>query len=155
MTIAPWSRRVASELIDFLVLALVGVAVLPGFTGDLASDIGIGGVTVAITLLYGPLLMLRGDAHNGQTLGKQALRIRVVRDDGAPMELKRGMVRDIVGKWLLWALPLYTVADVLAPLFDSGNRALHDRIARTHVVWADAASPHTIRGFEPPGSTPA
>jgi len=95
-------------------------------------------------LLYAPLLLRREGRRNGQTWGKQALSIRVVRDGGAPVDLGTGMLREVVAKlvilgalgyvpivggfaWLIWDL---------WPLWDASNRAPHDMIARTHVLKA-------------------
>jgi uncharacterized RDD family membrane protein YckC len=95
-------------------------------------------------LLYAPLLLRREGRHNGQTWGKQALSIQVVRDSGAPVDLGTAILREVVAKlvilgalgyvpiiggfaWLVWDL---------WPLWDSTNRAPHDMIARTHVVRA-------------------
>ena len=99
---------------------------------------------LASVLLYAPLLLRREGRHNGQTWGKQALSIRVVRDSGAPVDLGTALLREVVAKlvilgalgyvpivggfaWLVW---------YLWPLWDSSNRAPHDMIARTHVVKA-------------------
>ena len=41
---------------------------------------------VVVSLLYAPMLMMRDGARNGQTLGKQFVGIRVVRDNGQPYD---------------------------------------------------------------------
>jgi uncharacterized RDD family membrane protein YckC len=99
---------------------------------------------LASALLYAPLLLRREGRHNGQTWGKQALSIRVVRDSGAPVDLGIALLREVVAKlvilstlrfvpivgsfaWLVW---------YLWPLWDVSNRAPHDMIAHTHVVKA-------------------
>lgn len=68
---------------------------------------------------------------SGQTVGKWLLGIRVVSADGGPVSLGRAMLR-LVG-YLLSALPLY--AGFLWVLIDPQRRALHDRLARTFVVY--------------------
>jgi uncharacterized RDD family membrane protein YckC len=90
--------------------------------------------------LYAPLLMMREGEHNGQTLGKQALGIRVVRDNGEAMGFGWAALREIVVKGFLVAFAgaiipfLPWLLDNLWPLWDSENRALHDMIVSTHVV---------------------
>jgi len=95
-------------------------------------------------LLYAPLLLRREGRHNGQTWGKQALSIRVVRDSGAPVDLGTALLREVVAKLvILSALRFVPIVGGFAslvwylwPLWDSSNRAPHDMIARTHVVKA-------------------
>ncbi len=95
-------------------------------------------------LLYAPLLLRREGRHNGQTWGKQALSIRVVRDSGAPVDLGTGLLREVVAKLLiLGALGYVPIVGGFAwlvwdlwPLWDKSNRAPHDMIARTHVLKA-------------------
>jgi len=95
-------------------------------------------------LLYAPLLLRREGGHNGQTWGKQALSIRVVRDNGAPVDLGTAILREVVAKLvILSALRFVPIVGSFAsliwylwPLWDSSNRAPHDMIARTHVVRA-------------------
>jgi uncharacterized RDD family membrane protein YckC len=95
-------------------------------------------------LLYAPLLLRREGGHNGQTWGKQALSIRVVRDSGAPVDLGTAILREVVAKLvILSALRFVPIVGGFAslvwylwPLWDSSNRAPHDMIAHTHVVKA-------------------
>jgi uncharacterized RDD family membrane protein YckC len=99
---------------------------------------------LALSLLYAPLLM----AHtNGQTVGKLALRIRVIRTDGRPMDVAWSALREVGVKGVGTALAnsvtfgLAQVADYLWPLWDEENRALHDMVCRTRVVRAGARTP--------------
>ena len=91
-------------------------------------------------LLYAPVLMMRAGEHNGQTWGKQIVGIRVVRDNGQAFDFgyahcarssSRGSCSAIASALILvipWLL------DMLWPLWDDENRALHDMIVSTHVV---------------------
>ena len=51
-----------------------------------------------VALAYLTILESRKGAHNGQTLGKQATGIRIVRDDGKQMTFGRALLREGVGK---------------------------------------------------------
>ena len=90
-------------------------------------------------MVYAVLLSAR---TNGRTLGRMACGIRVARVDGAPMDFKRAFLREAVLKWGLFygigalTLGILTLIDVLWPLWDEQNRALHDLLARTRVVRA-------------------
>lgn len=150
---APWWRRAIAAIIDTALifglssalLALMGEQPLwtaaPHLSvGQAAARIG---TALVSTALYYPTVMLR---TNGQTLGKALLRIRVVRADGERMTLARAAAREVLIKVaLLDILNLVPVAggavglvasfaDVLWPLGDRENRALHDMLARTRVV---------------------
>jgi uncharacterized RDD family membrane protein YckC len=106
-----------------------------------------------VTLCYLTILESRKGAHNGQTLGKQATGIRIVRDDGQPMTFGRALLREGVGKQLLGIITLYIylIVDYLWPLWDRENQALHDKIASTHVV---ALRPSTAIGPAPSAAAP-
>ena len=86
--------------------------------------------------------MRRGGRRNGQTLGKQLLGIRVVREDGRPMSYGTSAVREWLAKTLLFTvvatftflIPL--LLDYLWPLWDERNRSLHDMMVSTLVVRA-------------------
>jgi uncharacterized RDD family membrane protein YckC len=95
-----------------------------------------------VTLAYLTILESRKGAHNGQTLGKQATGIRIMRDDGKQMTFGRALLREGVGKQLLGIITLYIylVVDYLWPLWDRENQALHDKIASTHVVVVQPSS---------------
>jgi uncharacterized RDD family membrane protein YckC len=148
--LASWGSRVAAALIDGLVL-LVPVIVLTIAVVAIAAGSDTGAVVTGIlgflaylvvAFLYSPLLMARAGEHNGQTWGKQALGIRVVRDNGDTMGFGWAALREIVVKGLLfWGIGgffgyLPTLLDVLWPLWDDQNRALHDMVVSTHVVEA-------------------
>jgi uncharacterized RDD family membrane protein YckC len=163
-----WWPRVGATLLDGLIvmalnaptlgLALAvaaggGLRVHPTVTGHATFTLShemkvvavIAGLAYLVSvLLYAPLLLRREGRHNGQTWGKQALSIRVVRDSGAPVDLGTGMLREVVAKLLiLGALGYVPIVGGFAwlvwdlwPLWDKSNRAPHDMIARTHVLKA-------------------
>lgn len=109
-----------------------------------------------LSFFYAPALMARSGARNGQTLAKQALGIRVVRTDGAPVGFWHGVLRTFVGQQLLTALTLYVYAvfDYLWPLRDPQNQALHDKLAKTWVVRAHAVAEQPPSPFGPPPTDP-
>ena len=86
--------------------------------------------------------MARDGAHNGQTWGKQIVGIRVVRDSGESVGFGFASLREVVVKGLLFGIgssiiPIIpTLLDLLWPLWDDENRALHDMIVSSHVVKA-------------------
>lgn len=137
--LASYASRVGAALLDGFVLALVVVAILE-ITGKPVDEsrglIVIG--TVLSTLLYATPLLRRRGTHNGQTLGKQALKIRAVRADAQPMDWGTALLREFVGKGALGLVPFFSIVDYLFPLADTRRQAIHDKLASTFVVRADA-----------------
>lgn len=66
----------------------------------------------------------------GQTIGKMMLGLRVIGDDGRPVDAAGGMLRAL-GCMLV---PITLGLSYLPALFTSDHRALHDRLAGTRVV---------------------
>jgi uncharacterized RDD family membrane protein YckC len=151
--LAGWWSRVGAALIDSLIIgvgaliiiALFGSVFSVGFfdseeTGVVALVAGLmlSFVAIAIVaLLYAPLMM---DRTNGKTLGRMAMGIRVVRANGQPMTFGFAMLREVAVKALLFGFAgsitfgLANLADVLWPLWDDENRALHDFLVDTRTV---------------------
>ena len=151
--LAGWWSRVGATLIDgvivgigaLLIVALFGSVFSVGFfasdeAGVVSVVVGLMFSFVAIAivaLLYAPLMMAR---TNGRTLGRMALGIRVIRANGQPMTFGFAMLREVLIKALLFGFAssvtfgLAALADVLWPLWDEENRALHDFVVNTRVV---------------------
>lgn len=152
---ADWPGRAGAQLLDSViggapvtVLGLVtGGFRLHSHSGHIFSHVATWYVVVGLVVGwgYGLVTQCRHGSHNGQTLGKQMLGIKVVRADGRPYGVVTFVVRDIICKSLLWwarfvpglSLPFFLVnlLDDLWPLWDGENRALHDFVARTYVIW--------------------
>jgi uncharacterized RDD family membrane protein YckC len=164
VSLAPWSRRVVAAMLDAVVVyGLSSLVLLAGgwhplwrtahhVTGaDLAARVAVS--VVFGVVYYAPLMTLT----NGQTLGKMAARIRVVRTDGQPMTFRRAVWREAVVKiGLFGAVGLAPVvgaavslaadvSDSLWPLWDRENRALHDMLAGTRVHTAPRAASARIQ----------
>jgi uncharacterized RDD family membrane protein YckC len=69
-------------------------------------------------------------ALGGQTIGKMASGIRVVADDPLRMDPSRAITRTLTGVVSLASLGLGLIPALISP----DRRALHDRVAHTHVV---------------------
>ena len=145
--------RVGAALIDGLIIGVGAIAIMAVFgaafsvgffaddeTGIVALIVGLMLAVLAfaiVALLYAPLLMAR---TNGQTLGRMATGIRVVRANGQPMTFGFAMLREVAVKALLFGF--VGLAHVRAreparrPLAAVGreNRALHDFLVDTRVV---------------------
>ena len=88
-------------------------------------------VQTVFSLLYYTLLI----SKKGQTLGKMALKIKVVNADGTDgISIKKSIVRYF--GYTISSLP-FCIGYIMAG-FDEEKRALHDRIAKTRVVFDDS-----------------
>ncbi len=166
--LAGWWARVGASLLDsMIVLIPLAVAVVVLFVVTGASEafgsetdddlpvaflIGLGLLFLiwfVVALLYPGMTMGRKGDRNGQTLGKQLLGIRVVRDDAQPVSFGFALLRELVIKGLLigqiGGLLLYIpiLLNYLWPLWDQSNQALHDKLIKTHVI---AAAPSVSAG---------
>jgi len=148
--LAGWWSRVGAAIIDGLIIGAVAIALLAIFGVGFAStdsDSGFGALlaasvvtTLAFTvaaLIYAPVMMAK---TNGKTLGRMAVGNRVVRANGQPMTLGWAMLREVAVKFLLVGLAnsvtfgLAGLLDVLWPLWDEENRALHDFVVDTRTI---------------------
>jgi uncharacterized RDD family membrane protein YckC len=148
--LASWGTRLAAYLLDGLILLVPVILLTVIIVAIAAGSDTAGWVTgilgflayLVVAFLYSPLLMAREGPHNGQTWGKQALGIRVIRDAGEPMSFGWAALREIVIKAFAVGvassiIPLIPwFLNFFWPLWDDQNRALHDMIVSTHVVQA-------------------
>jgi uncharacterized RDD family membrane protein YckC len=149
--LASWGSRVGARLLDGLAfLIALAVLVAPGVVVlVVGSDVAgvvlliLGGFAyLALYVFYGAYFMQRQGERNGQTPGKQLVGIRVVRDNGQAYDLGSGLLREFVVKELLfgwvgsWFAGIPWLVDVLWPLWEDENRALHDLMVKSHVVRA-------------------
>jgi uncharacterized RDD family membrane protein YckC len=146
---AGWGQRFGSYLLDLAIqiaFAVVVSVILLGPSafeeeGDVDGTLNTVSyvITAVAAIAYFALLMRRGGERNGQTWGRQAAGIRVVRDDGRPVGPVFAAWRDYVVKGLLTAFTLGI--DLLWPLWERENRTLHDLLLGTHVVRVAASPP--------------
>jgi uncharacterized RDD family membrane protein YckC len=140
-----WGRRMGAALVDLVVgcaafgASLIVASVLFVVGGALPVTLGVLLVVAGTVgaILLGPLLMCRSGDHNGQTLGKQTVDLRVVRDDGEPVGFGIGVLREVVFKILFGVVitgGLFLLVDALWPLFDRQGLAVHDIATQTRVV---------------------
>jgi uncharacterized RDD family membrane protein YckC len=143
--LAGWWSRVAAYILDGIftsIISWVGVGLIYGGSEVLGVFLMLAGLVIAF--LYYPVTMMREGVRNGQSLGKQLLGIRVVRDDGQAVGFGWALLRQFVVMYLLFAVVggflfgIPWLIDVLWPLWDRENRALHDMIVKSHVLKAEA-----------------
>ena len=98
--------------------------------------------SIGIMFFVNWFLMGREGEKNGMTLGKQIVGIRVVKEDGQPVTVGFAVLREFVVRTLLFGivgwffLGIPGLLDVLWPLWDDKNQALHDKMVSSYVVKA-------------------
>jgi uncharacterized RDD family membrane protein YckC len=153
LVLAGWWRRAAAQLIDGVIVGIGAIILVVAITapfsvGFFASDgVGVASILVGlfvavvstsiVALIYAPAMMAR---TNGKTVGRSAMGTRVVRAGGEPITFAFAMVREVLVKSLLFGFigsitfGLAPLLDVLWPLWDEENRALHDFVVNTRTV---------------------
>lgn len=133
-----WIRAVAS-LLDMLAIGLLESALgslliraggmEPGFHSPEGWVIMLTVLTFGLVLGYAYRIFFIG--YCGQTPGKMAVRVKVVRTDGTEVGYGYAFLREVVGKFLS---KLILGIGYLMVAFDSRKQGLHDKIADTFVV---------------------
>jgi uncharacterized RDD family membrane protein YckC len=139
---AAWPLRAGAAVIDGLILA-VPINVL---SYVLVLALGTIGTFLSLPLMFAPIayyiFTMTRPTNPGQTIGKQVLGIKVIRDDGGPIDISAVLMREVVFKGLVCCglgaclCGLGPLANFLYPLFNPEGRAGHDLLAKTRVVPA-------------------
>ena len=155
LVLASWGSRFGAAIIDGLIVSAAALVILIPLgigvfaTGESGSEGGFFALVVGlilallvfalVALAYAPVMMWK---TNGRTVGRMATGIRVVRANGQPMDFGTAVMREVVIKALAVGIassiiPLLPVLlDILWPLWDDENRALHDFPVNTRTVRA-------------------
>ena len=148
--LAEWWRRAVATIVDGIIVGGISLAILAALgAGFFAPDQEIGPVEIVVglllvtvifvvlSLLYAPVIMAR---TNGQTPGKMLAGCRVVRADGKRCTFWWAVLREVLVKGALVGIAsaitggIAYLVDVLWPLVDGQNRALHDFVVDSRVV---------------------
>ena len=146
---AGWGPRVGAALLDGLIVwGLILVVMFVAAMASLMTGMSLNRPVSLLLMLatacaYCIGTMTRVGEHNGQTLGKQAAGLRVVRDDGQPLTAGAVATREVLLKGLLGygTFGIGFVIDSLWPIGDRSKRALHDYPVHTHVIELLPAAP--------------
>ncbi len=150
---APWVTRVAGFLIDYVLVAVAGgalllVAVL--FFGSLATlgsslrpgglgGYGGGGCCCALMLL--PLASLLVGLWNkaylvsqrGSSIGQGVMKVKVVDAQGQLLTMGQAVLRLLAHVGLSF-VPMVGLIDLLWPLWDERRQTLHDKAVGSYVI---------------------
>lgn len=130
--------RFGAQLLDGLLVGVPAYAIFVAVIMYVAAEVQRGGkVGPVVILAYVPLyafpilyeaLML--SLKNGQTVGKLALRLRVVRPDGSRITIAQAWARAVM-RLILGCL---LIVDYIPYFFTEEKTTLHDLVAGTRVV---------------------
>jgi len=131
------NRRVLAGLVDIAIVALGSAVVLfagDALSGELGDVQGALGAVIAGWALYYYFALESGD---GQTVGKRLMKLRVVRADGRPADMREIAVRTILR--VVDGIGLYVVGLIVMLATGQRRQRVGDLAAGTVVV--DASTP--------------
>ena len=137
--LASWGGRAAGWFVDVMVLLGVWVATFAWAsatedpaTGEFSDTAG--WVFLVVFFVCPPLYQWLMIGRWGQTVGKMALGIRVVRSEDADRVSYGRALGRASSVWVLGILGLPLLLAYLWPLWDKRNQTLYDKMASTVVV---------------------
>ncbi len=126
---AGFFQRFVASLIDAILVGLVTgvISAVFGAMGDFGKSLG-SLVSLAISCVYYVYFI----SQKGQTLGKQALGIRVQNvETGQNLDVVSAILREVVGKFIS---SLILLLGYFWMLWDPNKQTWHDKIAKSVVV---------------------
>ena len=114
--------RLGAAVIDLIILGLMGAIIL--FGSGSPGLLFLGGFVVSVAYFVGFWIW------RGQTPGKMALGIKIIRTDSSPVKWQCALCRFL--GYIVLVLTLFIGFIWVA--FDSHKQGLHDKIADTYVV---------------------
>lgn len=135
LPVAGVAIRMASGAIDMIVSIVVLVAAV-FVAGMLVADtsdavVGTMGLIVMVGVFIG-LPSLVETLTRGRTVGKLALGLRTVRDDGGPITFRHALTRSLIGFVEIWLLA--GVPALITAMLNGRGKRLGDMAAGTYVV---------------------
>lgn len=148
--LAEWWKRLVAAIIDGLIISIpayilmgvfsFGMKATPEF--DPATGAIVGAGMIASMIGTGLVLFLLGIAYyvyfhgsTGQTLGKKAMKIKVVDEaTGAVIGYGRAFLRWAVALGLTMLCYIPGIIDGLWPLFDKKRQSFHDKAVKSVVI---------------------
>lgn len=145
--------RAGAWLIDAAVTGAAALALVFGFAMlDIASNfdeaLAMAFFTLLLVLLFLVAPMTVEALSHGRSLGKLALGLQVIRDDGGPIRLRHAAMRALVGVFELWLLaggPAFVTS-----MFNDRGKRLGDYLAGTYVARMRGVHAFRVPLYLPP-----
>ena len=150
--LATIGSRFGASFIDGIILTVIWIVVAVVITlvspppdesdylfGEFSPEYEDANARYGLLLLGGFLVVSVGyhvlflTTNDGQTPGKTALRIRIVKLNGAKLSLTDAFLRNVIGYWLS---QLFFLLGYLWAIWDDKSQTWHDKLAGTVVVKA-------------------
>ena len=130
--LAGFGNRLVAYVIDFIILAVIRFLIIILITDDFLNSLA--SVLLLNLILSGTYNWYFWTRQAGQSPGKKAMNIRVIKADGSPITDVDALVRTLgyfVGEVTLFLGFVWAA-------FDANNQAWHDKMANTYVVLTEA-----------------
>jgi uncharacterized RDD family membrane protein YckC len=132
-------RRIGALIIDGLLLGVIfvviGIASGGGHSGDGEASVRLGGAGTLVWALISLAYFCVAEGISGQTLGKRALGIKVVRTDRSAIGVGPALIRNVLR--VIDALPAFYIVGLISVLATGQRRQrVGDLAADTIVVRA-------------------
>lgn len=127
LEIASVGQRFGAFLVDFVISVVVGIAgsvIGSAISGDLSA------INFLVSIGYWIVVLILV-ATRGQSPGKMAIGIKIVKTDGRSIGFGTTLIREIIGKLISSIIILLGYIWIL---FDGQRQGWHDKIASTYVV---------------------
>jgi uncharacterized RDD family membrane protein YckC len=135
--LADRGTRLGAALLDgLMILVMVYLPFMLGVArGGTGARLWIGLVATGIGAIVWLSYTVKFLGENGQSIGKKACKIKILRQDGSEVSISRVIIARNLVNGLLGLIPLYGFIDSLF-IFGNKRRCVHDYIADTIVVKA-------------------
>jgi uncharacterized RDD family membrane protein YckC len=136
LPVANFPGRIAALLLDMLVqiaLLLIVLIALGATARSVSRDYVAAEFLTAYVLVLVAYPTAFETLSRGKTLGKMALGLRVVGDDGSPVRFRQAFVRALVGVFEIWTFVLAPVGLITSIISPRGKR-VGDIFAGTYVI---------------------
>jgi uncharacterized RDD family membrane protein YckC len=155
LPVANFPSRIAALLLDMLVqiIAFIVIIVIATSSGSVSSDYAAAVFVTAVVLVVVAYPTAFETLSRGKTLGKMALGIRVVGDDGSPERFRQALVRALVGVFEIWTL-VFAPVGLITSIVSARGKRVGDVFAGTYVIQERVpprqALPHAFAVIPPP-----
>ena len=130
-------RRAVAVIIDGVLLAIVFYAIAYGTGNTNAAGFSMTGAPALISIVIGLGYFIGMEATKGATVGKMAMGLRVVKQDGTAMDWQASIIRNLLR--IIDGFCFYLVGAIIVWVTKSKQR-LGDLAAHTLVVSSKAAA---------------